>query len=62
MVEPGDVVLADDDGVVFASVARVQGALETIQKIIANEKRLKDPAALEQAMQGLLSVARVETP
>jgi 4-hydroxy-4-methyl-2-oxoglutarate aldolase len=59
-VEPGDLVIGDDDGVVFASPARVRDALAAIHKVMANEERLRDDAALAQAVRGELANVRIE--
>jgi 4-hydroxy-4-methyl-2-oxoglutarate aldolase len=60
-VHPGDLVLADDDGVVFASAARIRDALAAIAEVIANEDRLRDPSALEQAIGRVVAATRIES-
>lgn len=59
-VEAGDVVLADDDGIVFAPAARVRGALDALRRGLANETELQDDGALERALRGLVSKVRVD--
>ena len=41
-VNPGDVVLGDDDGVVVGSVAEIEGVLETAETIQRREEALRD--------------------
>jgi 4-hydroxy-4-methyl-2-oxoglutarate aldolase len=60
VVEPGDVVLADDDGVVFASASRVCASLDAIQRTIDTEQRLEDPGALDRAIGAQLDAIRIE--
>jgi 4-hydroxy-4-methyl-2-oxoglutarate aldolase len=59
-VSPGDLVVADDDGVVFASPAAVTAALDALDKVLANEKRWEDPAALLQAFAMIVSKTPIE--
>jgi regulator of RNase E activity RraA len=53
-VNPGDVVLADDDGVVFAAPSQIEAARANIAAVRANEDRLEDPEALSAAMRKLV--------
>ncbi len=59
-VNPGDIVLADDDGIVFASPAALTEALAAIEKGVANEKRWEDPAALLEVIRMIVGRATIE--
>jgi 4-hydroxy-4-methyl-2-oxoglutarate aldolase len=59
-VNPGDIVLADDDGIVFVSPAALAEALAAIEKGVANEKRWEDPAALLEAIRTIVGRATIE--
>jgi regulator of RNase E activity RraA len=59
-VNPGDIVLADEDGIVFASPAALEQALPAIEKGVANEKKWEDPAALLELVRMIVGRATIE--
>jgi len=59
-VEAGDVVLADDDGIVFASPARVREGLDALRRGIANEQELQDDAALVRTLRALVGRVTID--
>jgi 4-hydroxy-4-methyl-2-oxoglutarate aldolase len=60
LVEPGDLVMADDDGIVFASHARLREVVTAIHRGMAMEKSLAEDVALDKALQGIIAKVRVE--
>jgi regulator of RNase E activity RraA len=56
-VEPGDIVFADDDGVVIASAARMEQALETAEAVARAERAILKRVARGEPLHDLTNYA-----